>query len=199
MTDFPEIERYALGTTSIAPAPLTRPGARHRGVISMRTKRTPQNAADWFWSNVDRSGGPGACWEWSAGRHGDGYGLITYEGRTQGAHRVAVLVSGREIPHRMLVMHTCDNPPCCNPAHLLVGTYSDNVQDMLRKGRSRYSPVCGKANRGGIRKLTEDEVRRIKSASREGATRAELARRFGVDESNIRLIAQGKTWAHVEV
>lgn len=165
----------------------------------MRSKRTPQNAAEWFWSKVDQTGGPDACWEWTAGRHGDGYGLISYEGRTQGAHRVAVLLSGEIIPPRMLVMHSCDNPPCCNPAHLRVGTYSDNEQDKVRKGRGRYNARRGAENRGGIRRLTPEQVREIKLASRDGATRADLARQYGVHEATIYLIATGKTWAYLEV
>jgi hypothetical protein len=92
---------------------------------------------DRFWSKV-RRGGTDECWEWTAGTNDDGYGVIKVDGRDTGAHRIAwVLIARRgPVPDGMVVMHSCDNPPCVNPAHLSLGTVADNNADRHAKGRT---------------------------------------------------------------
>lgn len=89
-----------------------------------------------FWTKVlpVESG----CWEWQAGRNEHGYGLFATRrsGRSR-AHRVAYERFVGPIPEGLHVLHTCDNPPCVNPAHLFLGTVKDNSKDMMRKGRNR--------------------------------------------------------------
>jgi hypothetical protein len=92
-----------------------------------------------FWEKVDRSGGPDVCWPWLGTRDAKGYGHFSLELRMEKAHRVALRLSGVEVPATLLVCHHCDNPPCCNPAHLFVGTVRDNALDMIAKGRHRRS------------------------------------------------------------
>lgn len=87
--------------------------------------------------HVDASAGPDACWPWTAGKANGGYGAIRYNGSIYRAHRIAWTIANGAIPQGMLVLHKCDNPPCCNPAHLFIGTHKDNSQDMARKGRTR--------------------------------------------------------------
>lgn len=100
------------------------------------TKRDP------FWSRVDRSGGPDACWP--VLNAGDDYGRVLVGSRRVGAHRVAWEMAHGPIPDGMVVMHGCDNPPCVNVAHLSLGTQLDNIADRVRKGRS----ARGAANPG---------------------------------------------------
>ena len=90
----------------------------------------------WFWSHVDR-GHPMDCWPWKGKkRWTNGYGSAERpDGSVAGAHRVAFEVSGGMLIPGMVIMHLCDNPPCCNPAHLRQGTYSDNIRDAIAKGR----------------------------------------------------------------
>lgn len=101
--------------------------------------RSPEVLAR-FWAKVDKRG-PDECWEWTAARHDrGGYGLINIGGRVARANRIALEQKlGRPLGPSMKARHSCDNPPCCNPAHLLEGTQADNVADMHSRGRRVYA------------------------------------------------------------
>ena len=86
-----------------------------------------------FWARVDTSGGPDACWPWQGARLPRGYGKMTGAGY---AHRIAWELENGPVPAGMYVCHHCDNPPCCNPAHLFTGDAAANNADMDAKGRS---------------------------------------------------------------
>ena len=88
-----------------------------------------------FWSKVEKAEG---CWPWTSATRGGGYGRFWLRGECQQAHRVAWLLShpGEVIPAGHVVRHDCDNPPCCRPDHLAVGTKYDNDMDRVRRGRS---------------------------------------------------------------
>ena len=75
------------------------------------------------------------CWEWTAARKFDGYGLAWFDKRLQPAHRVAYRLVRGDIPEGMLVCHHCDNPGCQRPSHLFLGSHRDNSADMWAKGR----------------------------------------------------------------
>ena len=78
---------------------------------------------------------PSGCVEWQLSRPSGLYGQIKFEGKMLKTHRVAWELANGPIPEGLMVCHTCDNPPCCNPAHLFLGSASDNMQDMVSKGR----------------------------------------------------------------
>lgn len=83
---------------------------------------------------------PSGCIEWTGSRNRAGYGSISVGGRTEGrrsTHRLAWELTNGSIPDGMQILHHCDNPPCCNPAHLFLGTRSENMADMISKGRSQ--------------------------------------------------------------
>jgi hypothetical protein len=77
------------------------------------------------------------CWEWQRYRLWTGYGRMTVDGRMTNAHRVAYELFIGPIPPGLIVCHRCDNPPCCNPEHLFTGTWQDNTNDAMAKGRTR--------------------------------------------------------------
>ena len=92
-----------------------------------------------FWSKVDRRDAT-ECWNWLAGVGRSGYGLFWDGEKVRTASRVAYLFAVSD-PGRMQVHHTCDNPLCCNPNHLWLGTHTDNMRDMAAKGRHRNNRV----------------------------------------------------------
>ena len=98
-----------------------------------------------FWRKVQRCGKEN-CWPWLGAKTKYGYGRFKIAGDVFSAHRVAYVLANNELPpqdrwsyHGTVVRHTCDNPSCCNPAHLEVGTQEDNVRDMMDRGRHRYA------------------------------------------------------------
>ncbi len=108
---------------------------------SCSNRRYVGQEAERFWETVDRSGGDNACWPWIGGRDfKDGRGRFWLNGTTVYASRAVWEFVYGPVPENLHVLHKCDNPPCCNPTHLFLGTLSDNTQDMLAKGRGRYGP-----------------------------------------------------------
>jgi hypothetical protein len=165
-----------------------------------------------FEAKIDRSGGPEACWPWTGSRlKGSGYGLIGeggHRGRVLRANRVAYELANGPIPSGLEVRHACDNPPCVNPKHLVLGTHAQNMADMAKRGRSaRWGKVRGeqhplrrnpelaaRGERTAAAKLTEQSVREIRASSE---SNMKLARKYGVNKRAIQFVRQGKTWRHV--
>ena len=173
----------------------------------------PVQTVNRFWSKVDKSAGPDACWPYVGGFCDvDGYGSFpATHRRSERAHRFAYAVTTGPVPAGLVVMHTCDNPPCCNPAHLRVGTVAENNADRAAKGRSaagdrhptRTNPELWAPERRargeahGRRKLSEVEVITIRELYAAGVYQGTLSRDFGVSQGCISLIVTGQKWAHV--
>lgn len=105
-----------------------------------RGRGTKQSEAERFWAKVSKGDGADTCWEWRGSKMGEhSYGFFGHsEGRTVRAHRRAYELSFGIIPVGLNVLHRCDNPPCCNPSHLFLGTQADNIADMIAKGRQAW-------------------------------------------------------------
>jgi hypothetical protein len=146
-----------------------------------------------FWEKVDTSG---ECWEWQAARAYNGYGLFTANRWRQFAHRAAWALShGRPVPNGLHVLHTCDNRACVRPSHLWLGTRSDNMQDMHRKGRG-FIGTDRKGEGNPRAKLSWRDVRWIRKAwAARIATQPQIAARFGISRASVSGIVTGKTWA----
>lgn len=146
--------------------------------------------ADRFWSKVSR--GPYAeCWPWMASvrRKDEGYGAFWLEGKHQPASRVAWMLTNGPIADGLVVCHRCDNPPCCNPAHLFLGTAKDNDADRVAKGRQ----VKGSKQPNAV--LTEEVVLRLRALAAEVGI-AEAARRMGINRATAQ-DACTRRWRHV--
>lgn len=153
-----------------------------------------------FWKKVDVKK-DNECWEWTASKNKKGYGEFWLENKPHfHAHKVAWILTNGDISDEMCVCHTCDNPSCCNPNHLFLGTNQDNVDDKMKKGRWNSTFLYGKDHpqHGGnspYSKLTESDVREIRNLREQGYTLRALAKQFGVTHGVINNILQGRKWA----
>jgi len=147
-------------------------------------------ARKWVTDRVDSSGGPDACHPWTAGRFGTGYGAARLGGRQMGSHRAVWILAHGPIPKGLVLCHRCDNPICCNVAHLFLGTHADNIADKVSKHRHPHGETNGRAV------LTEEQVRYIREHAGP-RNKAALGRRFGVSAVLVGLVARGKIWKHV--
>jgi len=155
-----------------------------------------------FWSRVDMSGGPDACWPWLGATNSGGYGSVGWDGKVYSAHRVAAflkdLVPTMAAPKKRNgpghILHKCDNPPCCNSAHFLTGTYRDNMLDMYAKGRHVVYRGASHTNA----KFTVEEAQQIRNEYKTIGSIAAVARLHPqADESVIAKIIKGRTYVVV--
>lgn len=159
------------------------------------------NTVDSVWKKVMK-GTPDECWPWMGKfRSDNGYGRLDIKPEDGVyAHRAAYLSAyPGSIPLRapvdrsepVLVLHTCDNPACCNPAHLFLGSHDDNMKDKARKGRC---PGL-KGERAPRAKLTNTEADEIRRLLSYGISSGELAHLFGVSKPVIKSIRVGRAYA----
>lgn len=153
----------------------------------MQPEFTPEQIAR-FWSYVDTSGGPDACWPWTRSTAGNGYGQFHFgrRGRIY-AHRMAQLLSRGELA-KPCVCHRCDNRLCCNPQHLFDCTYAENNADTVLK---RRHPKAGA-------RLTPDEVKVMRRLWERGVDTPTLGRAFGVTTKAAWSIVTRRRWRDVE-
>lgn len=153
---------------------------------------------DWekFWAKLEIK--DNGCWEWPGPyqtRHPDyPYGKVHLSWRTQesvAAHRLAWEIVHGPIPDGLIVRHSCDNPKCCNPQHLLIGTCKDNSQDMVTRNRQM------KGNRHFRAKLREEYIADIRERLLAGESQQSIADDYGVCQVTISSVSLGETWRHV--
>ena len=148
-----------------------------------------------FWEKVSIKGKED-CWEWHGIRNEKGYGRLTAgRGVNLKAHRVAFALSNNGfVADDINVLHTCDNPPCCNPAHLFTGTMKDNTQDMLKKGRGSSPPhAYGKKHHN----TKFDEATAIKII-KDTRTLHVIAADYGISWMTVFRLKHGKTWKQLD-
>jgi len=162
--------------------------------------------ADRFWEKVQIEA-PDKCSLWTASTMNTGYGQFFFRGSMHKAHRVAWTLTSGEIPEGLYVCHRCDCKTCVNPAHLFLGTASDNLTDCVAKKR------IARGDRSGPRlhpdrmprgenvksaKLTEDVVRQIRQAYEDGTSQQALADEHGLHRVTVARVVNGQTWRHVK-
>ncbi len=144
-----------------------------------------------FFPNVDTRGRD-ECWPWR-GHLSHGYGAIQRRlVRYQATHLALKFGKGVEVPVGMFACHTCDNPPCCNPEHLWVGTSAENILDMTEKGRRRSLTRLGNENPNG--KLRDEDIEDILAHPRRYGLNIELAEKYGVHKAYICRLRRGHVW-----
>ena len=129
---------------------------------------------------------PSGCWHHETATIVN-YGNIIYLGKYMKTHRASWLVHRGPIPEGLCILHRCDNRRCVNPEHLWLGTKTDNMADMVAKGRHARSS-----------KLSVDDVRKIRALLAEGNSCGAIARQFNVSESHVSAIKHGRCYAHVQ-
>lgn len=135
------------------------------------------------------------CWIWQGGKNSKGYGHIERRGQRIQAHHASWELHRGPVPQGLWVLHACDVPSCVNPAHLFVGTPTDNSQDCLKKGRWGKNEVKGE--QVGTSKLNAEQVLAIRSLAKVRSVK-DIASIYSVKASTIYDVLQGRTWAHVK-
>jgi len=167
--------------------------------------------------------GQSPCRIWTLGCDSAGYGMIFFDNKTYKVHRFIYLNKVSEIPHGMLILHSCDTPSCNEISHLRLGTHSDNAHDKVMRGRCKSptgnahgSKTCPgrlpsgdnhfsrkfpeKLRRGTANnkaKFTDSDVLNIRGLHQRGETVTFLGARFGVHRETIRRLINKKTWMHI--
>lgn len=151
-----------------------------------------------FWSMVDQSGGPDACWPWKGRRNSHPrkpkiktYGQFDMANTHFYANRVAYFITSGEDPGEFATLHSCDNPPCCNGHHISKGTQGDNVSDAIAKGRRNEA----KGEQHGSVFLNTEQVIEARVLYKAGLTRKDIRQIIGTRKGAIRSALFG--WRHV--
>lgn len=170
-----------------------------------------------FWSKVDKKGKK-ECWLWTdKSKHWNGYGLFTIATGKPGGKKVAAsriscfLVHGRAPEGKPHALHSCDNPPCCNPNHLRWGHQGDNVQDAKERNRHVDPPrthdnpewnakrlaAMPQGDQVWNQSLTEELVRKVWALHFEGKSGPEISSILGVKKHPVIDVCRGRSWRHL--
>lgn len=134
------------------------------------------------------------CYLWLGTALGKkGYGAISWRGEMDTAHRWAYRQFKGAVPREKIICHKCDVRMCVNPDHLWLGTYQQNTDDMMKKGRHRTGDAPkGSAHYKAI--LTESDVLAIRAAKKGSYA---LAERYGITYANLKSIRNRRSWRHI--
>ncbi len=148
-----------------------------------------------FWSKVEKTP---TCWLWK-GAHKigkDAYGFIHFNGKLISTHRASWQMVNGPIPENMCILHSCDNPPCVNPAHLRIGTRRENSMDMVNRNRH---PTLLNAKSKIASKFTEKKILEIRDLKRKKPylSYASIARTYKVTPTAISFIIRRHVWKNI--
>lgn len=160
----------------------------------------PKSISERFWKKVKKGSSIDSCWLWIGAQDGYGYGqlatgsMIDGSRRRERAHRIAYELTIGPIPDGLEVLHKCDNPPCCNPTHLFLGTQTQNIEDMKRKGRAKS--LQGEAKSNAV--LSDEIVCKLRILYEQGGiSQRKAGRLLGLNENTAKAALSGKSWKHV--
>lgn len=174
--------------------------SRARGFCSLHYQRymlglpmdKPRRSGDLrarFWERVKKTE---TCWLWTGMKNEKGYGEIRIKYRTVFAHRLSFALHFGETPEGLCVLHRCDQPSCVRPDHLFLGTRKQNRADCLSKNRH------SKGENSGVSKLTSQQILEIRALRLKNVRIVEIAKKFGIGNSQVSRIAKRTTWTHLK-
>ena len=158
----------------------------------------PKNTSEVLWSKVDKKG-EDECWPWLGVKNKNGYGRTTINEYQYYAHRVIfnlvnpgmiTLQAPKSSDETGFIMHTCDNPSCCNPKHLKVCTHAENMADKAKKGRCPDY----KGGKGPRCKLTMVQAKEARELKKNGMSTRDLAKQFGISLPSMKTLLAGKSY-----
>jgi hypothetical protein len=158
----------------------------------------PANTPEVLWSKIDVKT-EDECWNWKGYKNEDGYGRTWINDCGYYAHRVIydlvypniiTLSAPKNTDETGFILHTCDNPSCCNPKHLWVGNCSENIADKVKKGRS--ADFSG--DKGPNCKLSMEQAQEIRQKRKDGISAKELANQYRVSLSSVKTLLAGKSY-----
>jgi len=132
---------------------------------------------------------PNGCLLWTGAKSHSGHGQVYVDGKLDRTHRVAWTLAKGSIPEGLCVLHRCDTPACVKVDHLFLGTQSENMQDMMQKGRG------AKGSRTGSAKIDEATALKIRNDPRPLSV---LSAEYGLSIGTLSALRNGKTWKHVD-
>jgi len=159
-----------------------------------RRKITRENTSNFFWNRVRKGEGPNDCWLWMGNRNENNYGTLNIEGKNTLAHIFGYeLQTGQKVPEGMMLLHSCDCPPCIRADHLTPNTVQANNLDKYIKNRMSKGENLPQS------KLTPDDVLKIRKLASEDHSYKEIAEIFNnkVTIATITNIIKNKTWKHI--
>lgn len=144
-----------------------------------------------FWDKVSK-GEKDECWPWIGHRTDREYGVFWVDGKNVRAHRYALIMEkGEPSDPSLLALHSCDNPPCCNPSHLRWGTTQDNSDDMVLRNRAARGEKSANAL------ITEQQASQILKMRVSGMKCQEIADDLGMSADLVMNVYTGRSWAHI--
>jgi hypothetical protein len=158
----------------------------------------PANTPEVLWSKVNKRG-EDECWEWLGYINQDGYGRTWINDVGYYAHRVIynlaypntiTLSAPKSSSDVGFLLHTCDNPACCNPKHLFVGTHLDNMLDKVAKNRQKKFPT----DTGPRCKLSMSQAREARALRKDGMTIPQLMARFNLSRASMKTLLRGDSY-----
>lgn len=125
------------------------------------------------------------CWFWQGCKNDDGYPWISFHGKSDHGNRVFWKLFKGEIPDKLHVLHTCDNPGCVNPDHLYLGTQKENQRDRVMRGRHNMA------------KLSPNQITEIRSLYIQGLSQRNIASKFGISQGHVSDIVNKHRWSYL--
>lgn len=158
-----------------------------------------QRQIDRFWSNVLKTDNIEDCWLWQLSSGRRGYGQVCFQvdnkDRSIRVPRLSYFLHYKVDPCPFIVLHSCDNPKCCNPHHLSLGTNKENSVDMIAKGRGLNQFSDGEKHPNS--KLTVEIVQKLKEAYASGTTQKQLSIDYNIHQSAVSRAINGKRWKSI--